>query len=421
MQDSVSQVKKLSGFGTRLALGGLAFALMLGCMGLTATVLQGYPLAALPGSIASSATFLMAGFGVSVLTLLRMSRISVWNMTAQALPVWSTLTVVSIILMLVLRLPYSTIFFGINWFAGLALLLGFAQLVTRQSVLNVGLLEGVALPDSLVSHHEVRLAPGEPAPPDLDAVVARQEQMEDPRFTPMLTELAINKTPVIPEHVFTEQITGRVDLGRTDASELMQLVPWRRYSLLKRTGDIVLALACIVLFSPVMLLLALLIRMESSGNPIFIQRRVGAGGREFQMLKFRSMVESAEGEGAKFASRNDRRITKLGGFMRKWRLDELPQFFNVLVGSMSVIGPRPEQRALVDELAGAIPLYRFRHVIRPGITGWAQVMQGYADDVESTDVKLSYDLFYIKNLSLTMDLVVFFKTLKTVFTGFGSR
>ena len=420
MQHTVSQIRKLPGFGARLALGAIASALMLAGMALTAMV-QGYQVGALPPSIATSAAFLTASFAISVLTLLRMSRITVWNMTAQALPVWFTLTVLSMILMLVLRLSYSTVFFGINWVAGLALLMAFAQFVTRISVLHVGLLDGVTLPDSLVSHQETRLKPDEPVPSHLDAVVATREQMVDPRFIPMLTDLAINKTPVIPDHVFAEEITGRVDLGRTDASDLMQLVPWRRYSLLKRTGDIIMALAGIVALSPVMVLLAAMIRAESPGSPIFVQRRVGAGGREFPMLKFRSMVMTAEGKGAKFASENDKRITRVGGFMRKWRLDELPQFFNVLAGSMSVIGPRPEQRVLVDELAGAIPLYRFRHVIRPGITGWAQVMQGYADDVESTDVKLSYDLFYIKNLGLMMDLVVFFKTLKTVITGFGSR
>jgi exopolysaccharide biosynthesis polyprenyl glycosylphosphotransferase len=197
--------------------------------------------------------------------------------------------------------------------------------------------------------------------------------------------------------------------------------PVRRYALIKRLIDVVMALLALVVLSPLLLLLALLIRLETPGNSIFVQERVGLTGRPFRMLKFRSMVNEAEKSGAKFAAVNDSRITRMGRIIRPSRIDELPQLINVLFGQMSLIGPRPEQQAMVDQLSAEIPLYDFRHAVRPGITGWAQVMQGYADDVKSTDTKLSFDLFYIKNISLMMDIVIFFRTIRTILTGFGAR
>ncbi|CAI8388662.1 MAG: UDP-N-acetylgalactosamine-undecaprenyl-phosphate N-acetylgalactosaminephosphotransferase [SAR116 cluster bacterium MED-G04] len=421
IRHEVYRQNTLRGAGLRGVLAASALIMMTISMVLSGWALQGQWLVDLPMTIYVSGLFLTIGFSISLFALLRLSRISVWNMTNQVLPVWFTISVISMLMMLGLRLSYSTVFLVINWTSAFILLMAFVYMIRRFSVIRAGVLEGINLPDGGQSRQDYLIRPGETLPLPLDAVVATPQQMEDEHFIALLTDMAINKIPVIPDHVFMEAITGRMDLKHTDASTLMQLVPWRRYALLKRLGDIAMASIGIVVLSPVMLLLYGLIRLESPGNPIFVQKRVGAGGGEFTMYKFRSMVASAEGDGAKFASQNDNRITRLGAIMRKTRLDELPQLFNVLAGSMSMIGPRPEQKALVDDLAAAIPLYRFRHVIRPGITGWAQVMQGYADDVASTDVKLSYDLFYIKNLSLMMDFVIFFKTLKTIITGFGSR
>jgi len=246
-------------------------------------------------------------------------------------------------------------------------------------------------------------------------------EMQDARYAGILAKLAISNVPILPFNEFQEQVSGRVDLAHTDAGTLLQLRPLRRYAVLKRCADIGMAVAGIAVLLPLMLLTALFIRLETRGSPIFCQTRIGLRGDEFTMFKFRSMVTDAEASGAKFAARKDVRVTRVGKIIRKWRIDELPQLFNVLAGSMSIIGPRPEQKAFVDKLAHEIPLYPFRHAVRPGITGWAQVMQGYADDVSSTDIKLSYDLFYIKNLSVMMDFVILFKTLKTIFTGFGAR
>ena len=181
----------------------------------------------------------------------------------------------------------------------------------------------------------------------------------------------------------------------------------------------VLAVAPIVL--PICLLTALAIRLESSGKVIFVQERVGQGGKLFKIYKFRSMTTDAEKHGAKLAQQNDARVTKVGKFIRKTRIDELPQFINVLKGEMSLIGPRPEQLSFVKTFEKSIPFYNYRHIVKPGISGWAQVTQGYAGNEDETALKIQYDFFYIKNISLMLDILIVIKTIQTMLTGFGAR
>lgn len=374
----------------------------------------------LPMTIKTSAVFIGSSFILAVMAVAGFSRVSIWNVTSQILPVWFTLTLVMGILLMVFRLDYSTVFLGVAWAVGLGLLTMMGRILSRQPNLCIGVLDGVDQ-EKLMGREIVTLDPDMPVFEKLDLVIATTDGMKDPRYAAMLSQLAGRRIPVLPEQTYYEQQTGRVDHHHVDAAELMQLRPYRRYIVLKRMSDIIMAFVGLILFAPVMLIVAVMIKTESSGPTIFVQRRVGESGREFKMYKFRSMVQDAEKSGAKFATATDARITRLGRIIRKLRIDELPQLINVLMGTMSMIGPRPEQKAFVDDLEKQIPLYPIRHAVRPGITGWAQVMQGYADDVSSTDVKLSYDLFYIKNLSLMMDMVIFFKTIKTIITGFGAR
>ena len=170
-----------------------------------------------------------------------------------------------------------------------------------------------------------------------------------------------------------------------------------------------------------MLLTAAAIRLESPGSELFVQNRVGQGGREFKIYKFRSMAADSEADGAKLAQVGDSRITRVGSFIRKTRLDELPQFFNILKGDMSLIGPRPEQKYFVERFEQSIPFYGYRHIVKPGLSGWAQVTQGYAGNEDETQVKLEHDFYYIKHFSLSLDILIIFKTVKTILTGFGAR
>ncbi|MBN2562061.1 MAG: sugar transferase [Phycisphaerae bacterium] len=187
---------------------------------------------------------------------------------------------------------------------------------------------------------------------------------------------------------------------------------------IKRMMDIVVAVAGLVLLSPVALLAMLVIRMDSRGPVLFRQRRAGIEGGEYVLYKFRTMRADAESEsGAVWADRYDRRITRVGRFLRKWRIDEIPQLVNVLKGEMSLAGPRPERPEFIDTLAAAIPFYRERLLVPPGITGWAQVKYPYAASIEAARRKLQYDLYYIKHMSFFLDSLILLKTFKTIIVG----
>jgi exopolysaccharide biosynthesis polyprenyl glycosylphosphotransferase len=174
--------------------------------------------------------------------------------------------------------------------------------------------------------------------------------------------------------------------------------------------------------APVMLCVAILVKLTSPGPALIRQQRVGKNDRLFTLYKFRSMVTDAESRsGPVWAQRNDPRITPVGRWLRRFRLDELPQLFNVLKGDMSMVGPRPERPEFVIELEKRVPYYRHRHCIKPGITGWAQINHKYGDTIEDTIVKLEYDLYYIKNLAPALDAVIMFRTAKVMLLSRGAQ
>ncbi len=184
---------------------------------------------------------------------------------------------------------------------------------------------------------------------------------------------------------------------------------------LKRLVDFVLATVLTVLLSPLLLLIALLIRFSSTGPVLYSQERIGLNNRPFEVVKFRSMVHGAEDQsGPVWASVEDPRVTGLGKWLRRWRMDELPQLFNVIKGEMSLVGPRPERGVFVNEFLTAVPMYNQRHGLRPGITGWGQIHYDYAASREQTRDKLEYDLFYVKNASFLLDLAILLRTTRTL-------
>jgi len=186
--------------------------------------------------------------------------------------------------------------------------------------------------------------------------------------------------------------------------------------------DITLTSIGLVLLAPVMLIVALLVKATSAGPVLYHQRRVGQDGRPFTVHKFRSMRADAEAQtGAVWAVSNDTRVTPIGNWLRRTRCDELPQLWNVLVGEMSLVGPRPERPEFVLQLTGTIPYYGLRHGVRPGITGWAQVRYTYGASVEDALEKLQYDLFYMKHISMAFDLLILFLTIKTVIFRRGGQ
>jgi sugar transferase (PEP-CTERM system associated) len=195
---------------------------------------------------------------------------------------------------------------------------------------------------------------------------------------------------------------------------------WRTF--VKRVFDIFSAMVLILVSAPVMLLTALLIKLESRGAVFYKQERVGLNGVSFNVVKFRSMRSDAEQDGKpRWASANDSRVTRVGQVIRRVRIDELPQLFNVLKGEMSLVGPRPERPFFVQQLTQDIPFYAVRHSVKPGVTGWAQVRYHYGSTVEDSLEKLQYDLYYVKNHTLFLDLVVLMETVGVVLTGKGAR
>ena len=191
---------------------------------------------------------------------------------------------------------------------------------------------------------------------------------------------------------------------------------------IKRVFDILCSLVLIVLSAPIMLITAVTIKLESRGPIFYRQERVGAANRVFKVSKFRSMRTDAEKDGKpRWAAAQDDRVTRVGGVIRRLRIDELPQLFNVLSGDMSLVGPRPERPFFVEQLTNEIPYYAVRHSIKPGVTGWAQVRYQYGSTIEDSQEKLQYDLYYVKNHSLFLDFVVLFETVGVVLTGKGAR
>lgn len=209
-------------------------------------------------------------------------------------------------------------------------------------------------------------------------------------------------------------------LGNNDPQP-MNIVISNSYLSIKRALDLMTIMVVLPIAVPIMVTTAIIIKLDSSGPIFFWQKRVGMNGKVFNMLKFRSMTTNSEQYGSHFAQSNDSRVTHIGKIIRKFRIDELPQFWNVAKGDMSIIGPRPEQESFVNEFNRTIPNYSMRHLVRPGITGLAQTEQGYVGDQNGTVTKLMYDLYYIKNLSFMTDFQISLKTIYTVLTGFGAR
>lgn len=241
-----------------------------------------------------------------------------------------------------------------------------------------------------------------------------------------VTECALSGMPVYHVKQILESLTGRVAIEHISENTLGSLNPNQAYIGLKQILDWCAALVLLVALLPLFAIVALLIVSDSPGPALFRQQRMGYRGRVFTVIKFRTMrndpVPSAgEAKESAMTHDGDARVTRVGAFLRRTRIDELPQIFNVLRGEMSWIGPRPEALPLSLWYEGELPLYAYRHVVRPGLTGWAQVNQGHVTALDDVLEKLHYDFYYIKNFSIWLDFLIVLRTIRTVLTGFGAR
>ena len=232
---------------------------------------------------------------------------------------------------------------------------------------------------------------------------------------------APEQIPVLPLEIDMGLASSTCEPGaRSDGPYRISSTPTSAVTV-KRLYDVLLSALGLVALSPLLLMIAALIKLADGGTILYRQLRVGLHGRPFLICKFRTMVPQAEASGPLVTSDRDERVTTVGRFLRKTKLDEIPQLWNVLRGDMNLVGPRPERPEFVDSLNREIPNYEFRHVIRPGITGWAQIRYKYGNSIADAKEKLQYDLFYIKNMSLGLDCLILFETIKTVLLGRGSK
>lgn len=259
------------------------------------------------------------------------------------------------------------------------------------------------------------------------AIVADLRSQHSPEWERMLAQAAISGIPVYHTKQLRESLTGRVQIEHLSENGFGSLLPALGYRGIKRTIDVVASIVLLPFLLLPLLLIALLVRASSPGPVLFRQRRMGYRGVSFDMVKFRTMVNERDAESESGAREQaitrhaDDRITRVGRFLRHSRLDELPQIVNILRGEMSWIGPRPEAVPLSTWYESELPFYSYRHIVRPGITGWAQVNQGHVAGLDDVHVKLHYDFYYIKFFSFWLDLLIALRTVGIMLTGFGAR
>jgi len=343
-----------------------------------------------------------------------------------------------LILFAVTHAPYSRAALGAGFvFATAWLLLGVRIHMRRQN-LRLGVPEPAvlellttareALHGARLTHVEADLVSSTVLETlrDLDGVVIDRYSAKDARLQRVITQLKLIGVRIYSADHVHELITGRVPLDHTEDSFLDDSSGGILYGMIKRVLDVVGAIVLLVLLCVPMAIVAIAIRLVDRESALFRQQRVGRGGRVFEMIKFRTMrgapsVQSMAGDAQMMVDDAEARATPLGRWLRRFRLDELPQLFNVLAGSMSLIGPRPEWVNTAAEFFERIPHYPYRHLVRPGITGWAQVTQGHVTALPDAMIKLEFDLYYVKHMSFALDLVIGFRTLRTIVTGHGAR
>ncbi|MEM9732788.1 MAG: sugar transferase [Pseudomonadota bacterium] len=263
----------------------------------------------------------------------------------------------------------------------------------------------------------------------IGAVVADLRAEMSPEWVQFLAECALRDIPVFHIKHAREELTGRVQIESLSENTLGSILPSSLYLNIKWFADTILALLLMPLILLVMAIFLPLLYITQGRPFLYTQQRIGRGGKPFTMIKLRSMLTDDQVANLQLDEQrhsaqtkdDDPRITRLGHFIRRYRIDELPQVINVLKGDMSWIGPRPEAAVLGSMYEEVVPFYRYRYIVRPGISGWAQVNQGHVTDVDEIEVKLQYDFYYVKNISAWLDVLIVLRTLRTILGGFGAR
>lgn len=326
-----------------------------------------------------------------------------------------------------MRLDYSRLQFA----ASFALAIVWFYIVyfkaRRRQRLRIGIVPFGTAPEleAIDDVHWIRLEAHRRDSEPVDAIVADLRADIPDEWERWLTDQAIEGTLVMHVKQISESLTGRVAIEHLSENNFGSLIPGIVYAKVKRAGDLLFVLIAGIPLALLCLGVAIAIRLDSPGPIFFRQQRMGQGGKPFKIYKFRSMFNRTPPAGDErseaMTRHRDRRVTRVGRLIRRFRIDELPQVINIVRGEMSWIGPRPEAVALSLWYEAELPFYRYRHIVRPGITGWAQVNQGHVAEVDDILWKLHYDFYYIKNFSMWLDLLIVARTIRTVLTGHGAR
>ena len=352
------------------------------------------------------------------------------------IPIYAISFYILVLVMFFARIDYTRVTLIVGFFAVIIWFHGIAALSRRIREYSLAIVPGgdvetlqelsgvrwVVLSDTTMPHRT------------WNGLVADLRADLSPQWVRFISETALAGTPVFHVKEIRESLTGMVEIEHLSENTLGSLNPNEAYRELKHTLDWLSALIALIALLPVFAVISLLIKIDSSGPVLFRQERIGYRGRAFKVFKFRTMIDmqpvansAAKIDGVELAREQartkdqDMRITRVGRVLRRTRLDELPQVLNILRGEMSWIGPRPEALILSKWYEGELPFYSYRHVVYPGITGWAQINQGHVSSVEDVNEKLHYDFYYIKNFSFWLDLIIVMRTAKIIITGFGSR
>lgn len=373
------------------------------------------------GAVAATSFALFGG----LILLRRVSAFPGTTVFGYVLPSFASAYGIALAALLALRVDYSRLFLSIS----------FVMAVTGAFLIRFHLAKATALRFLYVpagnmdvvaqtSHVEwIPLLTPEVPKMRRAAIVADLRYDHPDQWERMLAEAAIQGHAVYHVKQISESLTGTVSIDHLSENSFGSLMPNLAYVKFKRVLDIFGVLFTLPVLIPFFMVIGLAIRLDSPGPIFFLQKRMGFRGKPFTVIKFRTMRTRAENAGRDdcVTQDEDDRITRLGRLLRRTRLDELPQAINVLRGEMSWIGPRPEAVPLSEWYEQEIPHYRYRHIVRPGISGWAQVNQGHVADLHSVNLKLNYDFFYIKNFSAWLDLLILYRTVGTVLSGFGAK
>lgn len=331
-----------------------------------------------------------------------------------------------LIFFIVTRLPYSRVLLFASFIGTIVWLIVVHALARRRRKMEIGIVPG-GEHDALLTVGGVRWTVLNNAEQDLTGfhALAADLRVDIPaEWDRALADCALAGIPVYHTKHLAESLTGMVQLEHLSENSFGTLAPVSAFMTFKHILDWILAATIGLMLAPLLVLIAIAIRLDSPGTAIFRQARIGYQGKPFTVYKFRTMVSAKADTSALDAAKTqteDKRITRIGAFLRRSRIDELPQIANILKGEMSWIGPRPEAQVLSKWYEGEIPFYRYRHIVRPGLTGWAQVNQGHVAEVEDVRTKLNYDFYYIKNYSPWIDLLIVAKTIQTILSGFGAK